>query len=155
MRVNRRSALVACSTALLAACSSSGTSGLTLEQVQAQAASIAAALDEANQILQQSQSLSQSLKQEAALAMQVIDSLAGAVQSLVPSSSNVESVLLNFVRAVQKALPMFEEIFKINPATEAAIAVGLGLISAFVAKIPAGSASPVPVPKPSAPKNSP
>ncbi len=151
----------------LAGCASSGgttTSTLTLAQVQAQAAAIQSGIDAANTLAQASTTMSLAQKQAAQQAATAVDAAEAAVGALT-ASGTITQDLTAFDGAAQQAMPSLALVFAVNPATEAAIELGLGLKDAFIggvgatATLASGSsaavgaapghvAAPVPVPIP-------
>lgn len=150
---------------VLGACSSgTSTSTLTLPQVQAQAAAIRTGIDAANNLAQSSAAMTPAAKLTAAQAAASVDAAESAVAALTATGS-VSSNLVAFDQAASAAMPALAVVFAVNPATAAAIELGLGLKDAFIGGVgatatlatttastvgasPGHVAPPVPVPLP-------
>lgn len=146
---------------LLAGCATSGSSPtLTLTQIQAEAQAVNGGIQSANIEFQASPTATAAQKAASAHAAQAADLAAKDVAALTQPSS-VKMAVNEFIPLAQQAVGVLGPVLAINPATGAAISLGLALVQAYVngVALPARvtpirqagvAASPVPVPVPRA-----
>ena len=120
----------------LAACATGASGATTLAAIQSEAAAVNAGIQASDALFQASAGASPAQK---ALAAQSAQALAAAETQIaaIPATGTATVYLQTFLGAAQAMLPVLAPILSINPPTEAALLLGLGLISAFVGAVPA------------------
>lgn len=139
----------------LVACTASQTGTLSLTQIQAEAVAINNGLQASNTIFQASTTATPNQKAIAAQAAKAAATATAEVQALT-TTTTLKAAINAFVPVVQQGVTALAPILAINPATGAAISLGLGLLQAFANGVAApqeftgvgARLVPVPVPLP-------
>lgn len=156
MLMTRRTALGALAMpVVLAACTTSQTGTLSLTQIQAEAVAINNGLQASNAIFQASTTATPNQKVIAAQAAKAAATATAEVQALT-ATTTLKAAINAYVPVVQQGVTALAPILAINPATGAAISLGLGLLQAFANGVAAPQTLtgvgarlvPVPVPLP-------